>query len=107
MSEMGLPIDVSLDLDVGERHHVIVRVAGELDLSSATLLHEVLVGQVVMHDFVTVDLSDVTFMDSAGLWALVDASHVRRGALRIGRCSPEVERLLDITETTYEFAHAG
>ncbi|MEV7360839.1 STAS domain-containing protein [Kitasatospora sp. NPDC091276] len=78
----------------------IVRAHGEIDLDTAPSLRRVLATALESHREVVLDLSEVTFMDCAGLGALVrarnqadrcDARLVLRGA---GRC---VMRLLKLT----------
>lgn len=64
---------VDLGLDVTERHGaVVVRVRGEVDVSTAPRLRQELVelaGQ--GRQLVVVDLDDVDFLDSTGLGVLV------------------------------------
>ncbi|MFF3597988.1 STAS domain-containing protein [Kitasatospora indigofera] len=77
-----------------------LRVKGEIDLDTAPSLHRALATAIETHREVVLDLSEVTFMDCAGLGALVrarnqadrcDARLVLRGA---GHC---VVRLLKLT----------
>ena len=101
---MSQPDPIAVSIELGADHEAVVRVRGEIDLSSASMLRAVLVEQVVVHDVVTVDLSEVSFIDSSGLWALLDAHGIRRGALRLGPCSSQVQRALEITGLDAELA---
>jgi len=76
-------------VDVGER---CVRVSGEIDSFTAPEMIEA----VLRSALVELDLSEVTFMDSAGLHALMKL-RAERGSLRIVAISPRVKRLLEIT----------
>ena len=77
-----------------------VRVAGELDVASASELHRTLRAELAAGmDQVVLDLSAVAFMDSSALRALLsvlnDGDAGRRLVVR--RPSPPVERLLAVT----------
>ena len=50
-------------------------------------------------DDVVLDLSAVEFMDSSGLHVLLGARERHPGRVHLGRTSPRVDRLLDITDT--------
>ena len=76
----------------------LVSVVGEVDLATAPQLAESLV-QFANGD-VTVDLTQVTFLDSTGLHALVTAhEHLERRAarLRVTGASTAVLRVLEIS----------
>ncbi|HET7367982.1 MAG TPA: STAS domain-containing protein [Gaiella sp.] len=80
---------------------VVVRAKGDLDAFTApelrTHLHEATAGDA---DLVVVDLARVTFIDSAGLGALVGAHRRMReaeGALRIVRPPDLVARAFELT----------
>ena len=76
----------------------VVRVFGEVDLATAPALAEVLAQ--VASGSVIADLTDVTFMDAAGLNALVAAQRYleRHGAsLFVQGASARLERLFEIT----------
>ena len=77
--------------------HSCVRVSGELDMRTAPLMLDAVIAQ---GDSVSVDLSEVTFMDSHGLQALLKMWSIRP-SLRIVAISERVARLLAITETTF------
>ena len=93
---MLLKVEVS-SLDT----HATVSPVGEVDLSSvellATALPESIEGGAVL---VTVDLDGVTYLDSAGLGALVGASKRLKavgGSLALHCRQPRLLRLLTIT----------
>jgi anti-anti-sigma factor len=80
---------------------VEVRLHGELDLAVADCLAELLAS---VHDVeapVTVDLADVSFLDTSGIEPLVELARDRHDQLlppvRIGACSPQARRVLDLT----------
>ena len=88
---------------------VLVRVSGEVDLATApklcAVLEDVIVDQGNLS--VTVDLGEVTFMDSSGLNALVSAlKHLpdRNGHLMLARPSAMTMRLFELTglDTVYD-----
>lgn len=80
---------------------VLVALIGELDLHSSELLAATV--DDALNDsprVVEIDAGDLTFADSAGLRALLSAreSAEQRGiVLRLGRTSPALGRLLDMT----------
>ena len=79
-------------LDVSERR---VKVSGELDLLTAPSM----IDAVLKAATSALDLSEVTFMDSTGVHALL-LLRESRAALRITAVSQQVQRLLDITNTS-------
>jgi anti-anti-sigma factor len=84
----------------------VIAVAGDVDIATAPELRDALVSA---SGDVTVDLADVSFMDSSGLNALIAG---RKHATAIGhrfvvRHEPElVERAMKVTGV-YEFLHAN
>jgi anti-sigma B factor antagonist len=81
---------------------VLVRAVGEVDASTAGRLRQTL--EDARRDCATtlLDLAGVSFIDSAGLHVLLDASgqvDAASWALFIVRPSPVVQRLVEITET--------
>jgi stage II sporulation protein AA (anti-sigma F factor antagonist) len=82
-------------------NHVEIAVRGEVDLASAETLFQRLV--VLAHPAtgqIALDLTHVTFMDCAGLHAVIAIAghvHSRGGALRIAATSPEVARLFELS----------
>ena len=79
-------------VDVGES---IVKISGEIDLLTAPAM----IDAVRMSTSAALDLSEVTFMGSTGLHALL-LLRQERDALRIVAVSPAVQRLLTITNMT-------
>lgn len=74
--------------------------SGELDIDSAPVLDEALRRAADAETPVTVDLRELTFMDSTGLHLLVDAAtRLERsgGSLTLVRGRPEVQRVFEIT----------
>ncbi len=75
-----------------------IRLAGELDMSTASQLDEVL-GTAVEHGgAITIDLSELTFMDSTGIGAFLRAavSLRGRGCLILHGEQDRVRRVLDL-----------
>jgi anti-anti-sigma factor len=76
---------------------VRLNVTGELDLASGPRLRDRLSDQLADHaEIVVLDLADVSFIDSTGLHALLDATAQDGNRLRIIP-NPGLLRLLDIT----------
>jgi anti-anti-sigma factor len=73
-------------------------VSGDIDLAAAPLLRKE-IKQTIDRDveIVVLDFQRVTFMDSTGLHALIDAHEQLDGRLRI-MPSPPVARLIEITD---------
>lgn len=93
---ISLRVDVAVETD---RRSAVVRVAGEVDAQSADLLMSRLVEASEVAARVVVDLSDVTFMDSTGLQALVGAYCVGGQdpeGFVLRSPSPKVARLLNL-----------
>ena len=93
--------DFSIETAVGDTGDLAVVVRGDLDMSTAPDLALTLgrVGQ--GQSIVTLDLSEVTFIDSSALVALVTSGRelTERGArLRIGPRSEVVAKVLEITQ---------
>lgn len=93
-------------LTIDERPHgewVVLDLAGELDMATAPRL----ISAIEAHadDQVAVDLSDVTFIDSLGLRALINARQTL-GDDRIRLVAPEgpVLRLLKLTKLDQTFS---
>lgn len=79
----------------------VVRPVGEVDLSSVSRLREVL-NELFLHAGATVvvDLDHITFIDSAGLGALIGArrrAYAVQGSLTIVCNQPRILRLFEIT----------
>ena len=79
----------------------VVVLSGEADLTTTELLREMLATQLgTGARLVTVDASELSFVDSASLRVLVLAAralHARRGTLVFACPQPVVARLLEIT----------
>lgn len=85
----------------GNGRSALLHVAGEVDLASAQRLERALEGELAAgHVYLRLDLSGVTFVDTAALAALRRA-HERflaaRGTLVLIGISPTVARLLQVT----------
>ncbi len=79
----------------GETREVTVH--GEIDFSTAPAVEDAIVQLGGAEILVYVDMSDVRFLDSAGLAALMRAHDSLGGQLRIRRPSPAATRVLAIT----------
>jgi anti-anti-sigma factor len=82
-----------------------LKLTGELDLVSEPILESALAraeGRPVK-----IDLSELAFMDSTGLRALLSASREIPGLELHGPLQPAVQRLLDLTQTLSILPFAG
>lgn len=80
-------------------HQTRIEVAGEVDMATAPQLAEVLLSAPAGLEIV-VDMTDVRFLDAAGLGVLVDAHLAlrdRHTRLWVENTTPVVERVFDIT----------
>jgi len=86
----------SFDID-SRRTGTTIRIAarGELDIASAPLLRDH-VGDAADAEIVLLDLAGITFIDSTGLHALLDAVAAGHGRVRVV-ASPVCMRLFEIT----------
>ena len=78
----------------------LVVAEGELDLAAGATVRSVIGAAARTASTIEIDLGLVTFIDSAGLRVLAEAHHgaVESGyALRIGKRSSVVNRLMDLT----------
>lgn len=82
--------------DEGESERTIT-VTGEIDLSTASALDASLRAAAADASSVVADLSEVTFLDSAGLAVLVRLHDELGGRLLLRRPSPQVSRVLSVT----------
>jgi anti-sigma B factor antagonist len=76
----------------------VVHVSGELDLASAPTLEEAIAD--LSTDPVVIDLSDCTFLDSAGMRVLLTGARELADAgrtLRVVTADPRILRVLEIT----------
>ena len=81
-----------------ERHdgYVLCRPAGELDAYTVAQFREALT-DLAVESYVLVDLSDVPFMDSAGLGALIGGIRRARENVAVACNRPALTRLLHTT----------
>ena len=94
----GSPITDLLLISTVERDDGVCVIAeGELDLSTAPLLEAaILAAEAASPATITVDIDGVTFIDSTGLRALIEAqlrSQQDSNRLRLTRGSPQAQRL--------------
>jgi anti-anti-sigma factor len=87
---------------------VLITLAGDVDVTTAPLfkaaLDEVLSSGT---DDVEIDFTDVTFMDSSGLGAVIHAHRAATGqgrTLSLGARSPVVDHLLDVSGVERAFS---
>ena len=76
---------------------VLLRVSGELDIVSEPQFASALAN--VTRPPIRVDLSELAFMDSTGLRALLGAARTYPGIVLSGPLQPAVQRLLELTQT--------
>ena len=90
---MGDRVDFAVETEM-LHDCAIVRVDGELDMAGASSLEEAL--SAAEHPYVVVDLSECTFLDSAGVRAI---AAVAREADRVAvvATDPGIVRVLEIT----------
>ena len=84
----------------GERGAVIAEVTGDIDMSTVAGLRERLLGLADTGQPLIVDLNQVSFIDSAGLGALVGVSRradLRGGSLHAVCSRPQTRKLLWLT----------
>ncbi len=89
-----------LEIAVTENHtHTLCRPVGELDAYTVTAFRDAL-GGLATHARLVIDLSDVPFMDSAGLGALIGGIRRARengGDVAVACSRPTLTRLLHTT----------
>lgn len=93
-------MEVRWTVDAGADGVTEVRVEGDVDMAVEDQLHDALseciAARSALGGVVTIDLSDVGFMDSAGLRSLMRL-HVEHGdAIAISRVSGPVARLFEV-----------
>jgi anti-anti-sigma factor len=72
---------------------------GEVDLHTAAQVAGIPVTSTGRQATLTLDVADVTFIDSIGIWALVNLSRrLDGGKLVIANASPTVRRTLDLVD---------
>jgi anti-sigma B factor antagonist len=94
----------TMEIDIVERDDVVILVVGgELDLSAAPDFTFWLARvEASPAPAIVIDLDRVSFMDSAGVHALLQfsVSERNRDRLTVTRGSPQVQRLLEVTGLT-------
>jgi anti-anti-sigma factor len=88
--------DVTASTDP-ERGGTLVRVSGELDMISTSEFEAAVAG--ATQQPVRVDLSELAFMDSTGLRALLGAARDHPTLTLQGPLQPPIQRLLELTQT--------
>lgn len=79
---------------------VVIAVSGEVDLATASTLERELLRAEQAHWVVAIDLTNVSFLDSTGLHAIMDANlrlRDRGGRLLIVQGPPQVSRVFELT----------
>jgi anti-sigma B factor antagonist len=97
-SSSALPIDVVLDRPAPGV--VVASVSGELDMLTAPRLRSVVAAELAGCSVLVIDLAGVSFLGSAGLAVLVEASHEaerHQVELRVVATGRTVRRPLEIT----------
>jgi anti-anti-sigma factor len=76
------------------------RLVGELDLATAPRLHEILRRECALPGDLTLDLSELTFMDSSGLHSILDACRqlASNGTLVLKNPSGAVDRVFEVAD---------
>jgi anti-sigma B factor antagonist len=100
MREESVPAGY-LDVETTRSSAVVrIRLRGELDMLTAPLLTTALAGILTRgRRQLVVDMTELHFMDRAGLAALLEAAGhgIRRAALSVTGCSPNVRRVFELT----------
>lgn len=91
---------------------VVVRVAGEVDMTVSPMFEQTLVDAATLHGggHVVVDLGQLRFLDSSGVHALVKGYHAAAGAggsLTVRNATGVVARVLHITGVADALGMAG
>jgi anti-anti-sigma factor len=79
------------------------RLSGELDIASAEAVRSRLEGELERTGELTLDTSDLRFMDSQGLRMLIDLGEQalkRDGSVQMLNCPKQVRRLLEVAVPT-------
>ena len=94
-------MDEALTIEIRhEPGHAIVTAAGEIDISTVTGLRERLFGLAASGQPLVADLGQVTFIDSAGLSALVGTANradAHGGSLDVACDRPKIRKLFRLT----------
>ena len=88
-------------LEISVRPGPVVTIAGEIDVQSSPDLRDQLLRVIRQHGArLALDLAGVTFIDCAGINALLATrrrAQLEGGSLRVLRASPRVRRLITLT----------
>jgi anti-sigma B factor antagonist len=98
MSRLGIDVPGAFTIDVqADGELAVVRVAGELDLSTAGELEQTLIG--LSSHRVVIDLASVSFLDSTALGVLLRANGSRSAERPLFLLAPgqELRRVFQIT----------
>ena len=102
------PLSVTTDL---HGHRCVITPVGDLDRSSAGRLEDaVRAAEATDAKQITIDLTELTFMDTSGLRLLLSASARSRAdsdRLRLVRGSPRVQRVFRLTDTEESLPFLG
>jgi len=79
-----------------ERGGTVLRLSGELDLLSEPIFAQALADATAP---IRIDLSELAFMDSTGLRALLSAARHREDLTLSGPLQVPIQRLLELTQT--------
>jgi anti-anti-sigma factor len=96
---MSEPTRLDVRVEQADERVTVIAAEGELDLASADLLRDALLGQ-LEKTTVVLELGKIEFCDSTGLRVLVEAHRVAGAhgtALRLAAPSPAIERVLELT----------
>jgi anti-sigma B factor antagonist len=100
------PLQIRISESAGDA--VVVRLKGEFDVSAESLFSRAITDGVMQDGYLTVivDLSELSFLDSTGLHALLRARDVARGRgmrLVVSRPQPAIRRVMDLAGVGNEF----
>jgi anti-sigma B factor antagonist len=85
----------------------VLRLAGELDIGTASHLEAVLDRMMVIPDHIIVDVAELTYIDSTGLRLLLRASQLVDGRVEIRNASLAVRRLIQLSGLSEHFCTAA
>jgi anti-sigma B factor antagonist len=84
-------------LPADERESATVRAAGDIDLTNVGLFQAALDAAAAAAATITVDLTAVTYCDSATIRALITAASQARLTIRVGTTGSVTETLLNVS----------
>lgn len=91
---MAEPADFGVQVVSSESERAVVRVSGDLDMATADSLTAA-VADLQASERLVLDLTECTFLDSAGVRAITSTLHDRRVSLVV--VDPGIRRVLEIT----------